>query len=97
MFAGQTNVGKSIFLGNIATNVAEQGKTVVLISLEMSELMYAKRISSKVTGINIGDLQTSSDLVKTRVEDITQRKKHTRRKLKNRSKGYTRRKLAIEK
>jgi replicative DNA helicase len=40
----------------------------------MSELMYAKRISSKVTGINIGDLQTSSELVKTRVDDITQRK-----------------------
>ena len=75
LFAGQTNVGKSIFLGNIATNVAEQGKTVVLISLEMSELMYAKRISSKVTGINIGDLQTSSELVKTRVEDFTKRKK----------------------
>lgn len=75
LFAGQTNVGKSIFLGNIAVNVAEQGKTVVLISLEMSELMYAKRISSKVTGINIGDLQTSSELVKTRVEDVANNKK----------------------
>ena len=75
LFAGQTNVGKSIFLGNIAVNVAEQGKTVVLISLEMSELMYAKRISSKVTGINIGDLQTSSELVKTRVEDVANKKK----------------------
>ena len=75
LFAGQTNVGKSIFLGNIAVNVAEQGKTVVLISLEMSELMYAKRISSKVTGINIGDLQTSSELVKARVEDVAEKKK----------------------
>jgi replicative DNA helicase len=67
LFAGGTNVGKSIFLGNIATNVAAQGKTVVLISLEMSELMYAKRISTNVTQIPIGDLNNSADSVKSKV------------------------------
>ena len=67
LFAGGTNVGKSIFLGNIATNVAAQGKTVVLISLEMSELMYAKRISTNVTQIPIGDLNASADMVKRKV------------------------------
>ena len=67
LFAGQTNVGKSIFLGNIACNVAAQGKTVVLISLEMSELMYAKRISSNVTQIPINELQDNSSNVKQKV------------------------------
>lgn len=67
LFAGQTNVGKSIFLGNIACNVASQGKTVVLISLEMSELMYAKRISSQVTQIPMGELQVNTSTVKERV------------------------------
>lgn len=37
VFAGETNIGKSIFLGNIARNIADQGKTVLLVSLEMSE------------------------------------------------------------
>ena len=40
IFAGETNIGKSIFLGNIATNIARQKKTVLLVTLEMSELMY---------------------------------------------------------
>ena len=69
LFAGGTNVGKSIFLGNIACNVAAQGKTVVLVSLEMSELMYAKRISTNVTQVPIFDLNTSADIVKRRVVD----------------------------
>ena len=67
LFAGATNVGKSIFLGNIAANVAAQGKTVVLISLEMSELMYAKRISSGVTQIPLNELQDNSTSVKEKV------------------------------
>jgi replicative DNA helicase len=67
LFAGATNVGKSIFLGNIAANVAAQGKTVVLITLEMSELMYAKRISSGITQIPLNELQESSSSVKQKV------------------------------
>ena len=67
LFAGQTNVGKSIFLGNIACNVASQGKTVVLISLEMSELMYAKRLSSNITQIPLNTLQDESSAVKKKV------------------------------
>ena len=67
LFAGATNVGKSIFLGNIASNVAAQGKTVVLISLEMSELMYAKRLSSGITQIPLNELQDNSTSVKEKV------------------------------
>jgi len=54
VFAGQTNVGKSIFLGNMATNIARTGRTVVLITLEMPEMIYAKRISTQITQIPIG-------------------------------------------
>ncbi len=57
MFAGQANIGKSIFLGNIAANIAEQNKTVLVISLEMSELMYAQRISSNITKIPMKDFK----------------------------------------
>tara|TARA_R110002167_G_scaffold285598_3_gene490659 strand:+ start:1311 stop:2639 length:1329 start_codon:yes stop_codon:yes gene_type:complete len=71
LFAGETNIGKSIFLGNIACNIADQGKTVVLISLEMSELMYAKRISTNVSKIPINDLNANADMVKRKVVDYS--------------------------
>lgn len=51
VFAGETNIGKSIFLGNIAHNIASQGKNVLLVTLEMSELLYAQRICSNATKI----------------------------------------------
>jgi len=60
VFAGQTNVGKSIFLGNIATSMCRQGKNVVVISLEMSEIMYACRLASDLTKIPIANLKDES-------------------------------------
>lgn len=62
VFFGVTNVGKSIFLGNIATNILNQDKTVLLITLEMPEQVYAKRISSQLTQIPFDGL--SNDLFK---------------------------------
>ena len=61
VFAGETNIGKSIFLGNIARNIADQGKTVLLVSLEMSELVYAKRITTNLTQIPIRQLNERVD------------------------------------
>lgn len=61
VFAGETNIGKSIFLGNIAKNIADQGRTVLLISLEMSELVYAKRVTTNLTQIPIRDLHNRTD------------------------------------
>jgi replicative DNA helicase len=57
VFFGITNVGKSIFLGNIATNILNQNKTVVLITLEMPEQVYAKRISAQLSRIPFDDLR----------------------------------------
>lgn len=51
VFAGESNIGKSIFLGNVAANIASQNKTVLVISLEMSEMLYAQRIASNITKI----------------------------------------------
>jgi replicative DNA helicase len=70
VFAGQVNVGKSIVLGNIATNMLLADKNVLLISLEMSEFMYAKRISTQLTQIPHGDLKTFTDELKEQVKHI---------------------------
>ncbi len=56
VFAGETNIGKSIFLGNVAANIADQGKNVLLITLEMSELLYARRICTHVSKIPMKEM-----------------------------------------
>lgn len=67
VFAGETNVGKSIFLGNLACNIANQGKTVLIISLEMPELVYAKRLSSNISKIPMRELRSASLSLKQQI------------------------------
>ena len=75
VFAGETNIGKSIFLGNIAKNIADQGKTVLLISLEMSELVYAKRITTNLTQIPIRALHRRTDDIEDSVKQYRENNK----------------------
>lgn len=70
---GETNVGKSIFLANIATNVVLQNKNVVIISPEMSEMRYAKRISGMLTGIAINSLGENIEKYKIEIEKFKQK------------------------
>lgn len=65
LFLGPTNVGKSIFLGNVASNMAQRSLTTVLISLEMPEMMYAKRISSHLSKIPINNIQEQTSSLET--------------------------------
>jgi len=70
VFAGQVNVGKSIFLGNLAANMALAEKNVLLISLEMSEFMYSKRISSQLTQIPHNKLKEYTPELKEQLSHI---------------------------
>lgn len=67
---GETNVGKSIFLANIAVNVILQNKNVVIISPEMSEMRYAKRISGMLTGIAISLLGENISKFESDIENF---------------------------
>lgn len=78
VFFGQTNVGKSIFLGQMATNILEQGKTVVLISLEMGEQVYAKRISSSLSRIPSNDLTKHIDPLKSKINQYKLKNKDSK-------------------
>lgn len=69
LLAGETNIGKSIFLGNIAINIASQGKTVLLISLEMPELIYAKRLCSSVSKIPLSQLKVESETLRSQINE----------------------------
>jgi replicative DNA helicase len=67
---GQVNIGKSIFLGNIAANMVLKNKNVLLVSLEMSEFMYAKRISAQLTQIPHNNLKNYTDELKQQIDAI---------------------------
>jgi replicative DNA helicase len=69
MFAGQANIGKSIFLGNVAANIAKQGKSVLVISLEMSEMVYAKRIASNISKIPMKDFKFNTHSLRSLLID----------------------------
>ena len=66
----RTNVGKSIVLGNLACNIAKQGKTVLLVSLEMSEMVYAKRLAGNLTGIEINNLRFELPTLEDKLESF---------------------------
>lgn len=69
LFAGKVNIGKSIFLGNVAANIAAQNKTVLIVTLEMSEMLYAKRICSNITKIPMKDFRNSTGMLRDSLLD----------------------------
>lgn len=56
MFMAPPNKGKSLFLGNIACNLANEGKNVLLVTLEMSEMAYAKRFCAQQASVPFAEI-----------------------------------------
>jgi replicative DNA helicase len=48
--------------------MAKQGKTVLVVSLEMSELMYAKRLAGNITGLEINNLRHEIPELRTKMQ-----------------------------
>lgn len=64
-----TNMGKSIMLGNIAVNAAKQGKNVLIISLEMSEEVYASRVYAALYDLPINSLPLMGAELEERIKE----------------------------
>ena len=67
----ETNVGKSLWLQNIAVNCADLGYNVLYISLEMSERKVMKRIGSMRLRIPINDYDEISKDIELMKKKIT--------------------------
>jgi len=65
ILVGESNIGKSIWLGNLAYNMMMAGKNVLLISLEMRAHKIYKRIGANAFNIRISDYIKSSNSVDT--------------------------------
>lgn len=78
IFSGGTNSGKSIVLGNIAANIVEQGRCVVVISLEMPETVYSKRISSQISRIPYAKLRDESEQLRSYLNNYKSKNPNSR-------------------
>jgi KaiC/GvpD/RAD55 family RecA-like ATPase len=68
VFLGETHIGKSLMLSNIAANLLSQNKFVMIISLEMSKDVYGTRIDAHLTTRDIN--KPDSDSIRKNVECI---------------------------
>lgn len=57
IFMGQAGLGKSLFLSNLAVNYLRQNLKVVVISLEMSQDVYAQRFDAHISTNDINRLK----------------------------------------
>lgn len=53
VFMGMPKVGKSLWLGNIAAQAVRSGHNVAVISLEMNDRKYVKRLGANLLGIPV--------------------------------------------
>lgn len=57
LIMAQAGLGKSVFLSNLAVNFLKQNLSVVVISLEMSEDVYAVRFDAHISKNDINNLK----------------------------------------
>ena len=74
VYAGEQNVGKSIWLANDAANFVMMGKNVAFITAEMAPVKVAKRIGSNLLNIPMSEYEIkakSLDFMRKRLERLS--------------------------
>lgn len=70
LFMAQAGLGKSVFMSNVAVNFLKQNLGVVVISLEMSQDVYAQRFDAHISNKNINKLAENSADAISRIKDF---------------------------
>ena len=73
VYAGEQNIGKSIYLENDAANFVKMGTNTVVITAEMAAHKFVKRIGSNLLNININEYAEKAknrDHIKRRLETV---------------------------
>jgi archaellum biogenesis ATPase FlaH len=73
VFMGMPKVGKSLWLGNLAAQAVKSGHNVAIISLEMSDRKYVKRVGANILGIPVGeynDKAQDDQAIKKKIQTI---------------------------
>lgn len=61
VFMGMPKVGKSLWLGNLAAQAVKAGHNVAVISLEMNDRKYIKRLGANLLGIPVNEYSTAAE------------------------------------
>jgi KaiC/GvpD/RAD55 family RecA-like ATPase len=70
---GQPKVGKTLWLGNIATQAVRASNNVAIITLELGDRKYMKRLGSNLLGIRMSEYKNTADndeLLKKKIRNI---------------------------
>ena len=73
VYAGEQNIGKSIYLANDAANFVKMGTNTVVITAEMAAHKFVKRIGSNLLNIKINEYPEKAknrDHIKRRLETV---------------------------
>lgn len=73
VFMGMPKVGKSLWLGNLAAQAVKSGHNVAIISLEMSDRKYVKRLGANILGIPISEYNDRAEddqLIKKKIQNV---------------------------
>lgn len=69
-----TNVGKSLFMCDYSASAIKQGKNVLYLSLEMSEVRISERIDCNLLGVSIDDLyRMKKNIFSSKLEELRNR------------------------
>ena len=66
----QSGLGKSVFMSNMAVNFLKQNLSVVVISLEMSQDVYAQRFDAHISQKNINKLKENETTAIQRIKEF---------------------------
>ena len=70
LFMAQAGLGKSVFLSNLAINFLRQNLKVVVISLEMSENVYATRFDAHISNKDINRLKENEAAAVSKIKEF---------------------------
>jgi len=74
VFMGMPKVGKSLWLGNLAAQAVKNGHNVAIISLEMGDRKYVKRVGANLLNIPINEYTSTAEdqtSVKSKLSSMT--------------------------
>lgn len=73
VFLGQPKVGKTLWLGNIATQAIRASNNVAIITLELNDRKYMKRLGANLLGIRMSEYKESAEndeLIKKKIRNL---------------------------
>ena len=70
VFMAQPGLGKSLTLSNLAYNFSKMELTTVIISLELSQDIYGKRIDAHISGDNIDTLLSTHEQTRRKINNF---------------------------